>query len=364
MLRVTAEASRSALDAWVSEQVDETVVITSGEELTVRGTNNGVDVSAISARGVDTLGLPLELAGLACPSSARGVAAARGVLLAVGDCEEKQLVGAAVGAEVVGLRAPVKGHDVGAVAAAGADQAEALGAVDADLVVVRADREVLVVRGEGHHLDPLPALAQEVHLLVGVGAGADRHFAVVASHGEEVGVDRDAARALRVGQAGKRRGAASLDLLLAVGDLAGALKPALRGVPHHDLVVVAGGHNAAVGHLGKTPDLAVGVRAHDVGLVSAGVDAGDGAVALANEDVAGGVDVDGADDVSVAELDGLLDLLAGGVDAADSAVLAARPELAVDVLQGADEVFALGDLDGALAGAVVVPVVDLAVGAA
>jgi len=35
VLRVTTEASRLALDARVSEEVDEAVIITSGEELTV-----------------------------------------------------------------------------------------------------------------------------------------------------------------------------------------------------------------------------------------------------------------------------------------------------------------------------------------
>jgi len=40
------------------------------------------------------------------------------------------------------------------------------------------------------------------------------------------------------------------------------------GIPHHNLVVITRGNNATVWHLGKTPDLAVGVRAHDVGLVA------------------------------------------------------------------------------------------------
>ena len=74
-------------------------------------------------------------------------------------------------------------------------------------------------------------------------------------------------------------------------------------VPAHDLVVVAGRHERAVWELGKTPDLAVGVRAHDVGLGARGVDGGDGTIALADHKVAGGVAVNSAD--KAIELDGV-----------------------------------------------------------
>jgi len=101
VLRVTTVASRSALDAGVSEEVDKTVVIASGEELTVSGAADRVDMGAVSARGVDTGGLPLELASLASPLGALGVAATGRILFAVGDGVEEELVGTAVGADVV-----------------------------------------------------------------------------------------------------------------------------------------------------------------------------------------------------------------------------------------------------------------------
>ena len=69
VLGVTAVAAWLGLDAWVVEDVDETVVITSGEELLVSGAANGVNVGAVSARWVDTRGLPEELAGNGSPNS-------------------------------------------------------------------------------------------------------------------------------------------------------------------------------------------------------------------------------------------------------------------------------------------------------
>ena len=62
----------STLSAWVTEEANETVVITSGQELTVIGASNAVDMGTIGALGIDTLSLPLELAGLGGPDGASG----------------------------------------------------------------------------------------------------------------------------------------------------------------------------------------------------------------------------------------------------------------------------------------------------
>ena len=169
MLGVTTVRSGSALDAGVAEQVDETVVITSGEELAIAGASDGVDVSAITALGVDTLGVPRELDSLGGPDDGGGIAATRLVLLAVGHFEEEQLVSTTVGADVVGLRAPVQSHDVRVVTAACSLQGEAVvQLVDVDVVVVGTDSEPLVIGREGHDLNPLVGVAK----LMSANAGA------------------------------------------------------------------------------------------------------------------------------------------------------------------------------------------------
>ena len=76
VLGVTTERSGLGLDAGISEEVDETVIVTGSEELTVAGASNGVDVSTISAAGVDSLGLPLELACLGSPDGVDSVGTA------------------------------------------------------------------------------------------------------------------------------------------------------------------------------------------------------------------------------------------------------------------------------------------------
>ena len=115
--------------------------------------------------------------------------------------------------------------------------------------------------------------------------------------------------------------------------------------------------------LGETPDLTVGVRVHDIGLVVVLVNNSDGSVTLANQDAAGVVDRDGADDISGTEFDDFLNLLGDNIDAADFAVLGARPNLAVGVSDSADELLVAVGLNGTLALALVVPVVDATVGA-
>ena len=69
VLRVAAVRAWQGLDARVVEDVDETVVVTGGEEHLVSGAANGVDMGAVRARWVDTRGLPEELAGNGSPNS-------------------------------------------------------------------------------------------------------------------------------------------------------------------------------------------------------------------------------------------------------------------------------------------------------
>ena len=118
VLGVTSVASGLTLDNGVAEQVHETVIISGSHELAVSRAADGVDVSSIGSGGVDTLGLPLELAGLGLPSGTLGVGAARWVLSAVWDGEEQKLVSTTVGADVRAILAPVKSHDVGGVSLA------------------------------------------------------------------------------------------------------------------------------------------------------------------------------------------------------------------------------------------------------
>jgi len=244
------------------------------------------------------------------------------------------------------------------VSAASASEAEGADLVDADGVVVRANSEVLVVGREGHDLNPLLGLTEERDLSAGVALGSDGDFTVVAGNSDEFVVDSDTARALRVGKSGEGGGTATSGLLPAVGDLHGLSVGARDRVPEHDLVVIGGSDDGAVSLLGETPDLTVGVRAHD-GLSVATLAEDDGTVTLTNEHLAVG-NIDGADE---AELLGGLNLLGVSVDHVELAVLATGVELAVTEGDGGDE--ALVSLDGALAGAAIIaaPDVDAAVGA-
>ena len=112
VLGVTAVRSGYTLDAGISEEADETVIVTGSEEHLVIRTADGVDMGAIGATGVDTLRLPKELASGGGPLNWLGVGSARGILLAVLRGEEEELVGTTVGTDVLGMSAPVKSHDV------------------------------------------------------------------------------------------------------------------------------------------------------------------------------------------------------------------------------------------------------------
>ena len=125
-------------------------------------------MGTISARGVDALSLPLELAGLGCPSGASGVRSAGWVLSAAGNSVEEELVGTAVRSDHVTSCGPVHGHDVRVVGMALSDLGEVtFSVVNVDVVVMGANSKILVVRGEGHNFDPLSGVLDELDLDVG-----------------------------------------------------------------------------------------------------------------------------------------------------------------------------------------------------
>jgi len=170
----TVRSGLSTLSAWVTEEANETEVITSSEELSISGAADAVDVSTIGTLGVDALSLPLELASLGCPDGAGGVRSAVSILSAFGDGVEEELVGTAVGADVFAVVAPVQGHDVRVVSRALADEGEVLsGVVDVDIVVVGADSKILVVWRESHNLDPLSGVLDQLDLSVRGGSSPD-----------------------------------------------------------------------------------------------------------------------------------------------------------------------------------------------
>ena len=203
VLGVTTVRAWLSLDARVVEDVDKAVVIAGCEEHLVAGAADGVHVGAIGALRVDTGGLPEELAGDGGPLGVLEVGAARWVLLAAGNLEEEELVGTAVGANELGVAAPVKSHNVRAVARALALETPVRGSVDIDGVVVGADSQVLVVWREGHDLDPLSGVLEQVALGVRGGALSDRDGTVISSDSEPLVVSADAARALGVWKLGE-----------------------------------------------------------------------------------------------------------------------------------------------------------------
>ena len=82
------------------------------------------------------------------------------------------------------------------------------------------DGEVAAVGGEGHNLDPLLGVGEEVRLDGEVGLSSDGDATVVGSDSNPVNADGDSAGALRVGEA-REGGGASANRLGAVRDLDG-----------------------------------------------------------------------------------------------------------------------------------------------
>lgn len=94
---------------WVPEDVDETIVIASGDHAAVKGLGHTIHVCSISALGEDSLNAPSKLAGAGCPLGFGSVSSARWVMcprtLTVG--EEEEFVSTTVGPDVSAVLTPV-----------------------------------------------------------------------------------------------------------------------------------------------------------------------------------------------------------------------------------------------------------------
>jgi hypothetical protein len=99
----TVRLRQTSLDARISEDPHQGEVVTGAEEVAIGRSSNSVDVSAILTLGVDTVDVPRELDGLGGPCDSLGVGFAGGILLAVGDGEVEELVGAAVGSDPLSI---------------------------------------------------------------------------------------------------------------------------------------------------------------------------------------------------------------------------------------------------------------------
>lgn len=145
---------------WVSEKSYETVVVSGSKELAVVGSSNAIDVSAISALGVDSLNVPAEFHGGGCPVNAGSVGSSRCILRAVAGLPEEELVSTAVSPDPLVVLGPVEGHDVGRVSLALTFKGPVTGVVDVDVVVVGSDSKHGLVWGEGHNFIPSFSIGQ------------------------------------------------------------------------------------------------------------------------------------------------------------------------------------------------------------
>lgn len=143
-----------SLADWVSEQSDESEVVTTGNEGLFGVSSDTVDVSAIGSSWEDTFGVPGELHCVGVPNGVDSVGLSRWVLFSSLGVPEEKLVVSTVGSDELAVGAPVKSNDEGRVSFAGSLEGPVRGVVDVDSVVMGSNSEVGVVWREGHALVP------------------------------------------------------------------------------------------------------------------------------------------------------------------------------------------------------------------
>mmetsp|Transcript_31740 Transcript_31740/g.42988 ORF Transcript_31740/g.42988 Transcript_31740/m.42988 type:complete len:347 (-) Transcript_31740:322-1362(-) len=344
----------STISSRVSVKLDKTEVITSGNEHTILGTVDAIDVGAIGTAGEDTLNVPGELGSLSGPNGTSGVASTRWVLGAVVHLEEEELVGTAVGADVRTISSPVKVGDIRVVTLKSTAIAVTIGnIVDVDFVIVRTNSKLLTIGRVAHDLDPFGGVLHEV-LLNTVATVLDHNSTIVTSNSNIIVVDGNSSRALGVRQLAKGGSTTSSGFLSSVSNLEGVLLLSLGWIPSDNLVIIGRGVDATLSIEVKTPNFTVVMGVHDflsVGTLAIAVD--DSTTSQTNDHI-GAVEINSADEG--AEVDLGLDLEVRGSGQNDVTVLTTRVQGTVLPLNGADKAF-LVSLDSTSAAAVL-PLVD------
>lgn len=218
--------------------------------------------------------------------------------------------------------------------------------------------QVLVVGGEGHNLNPLGGVLEELVLGVVATNGADADSTVVSGNSEPVSVAGNGTGALGVGIVGEGGGTSSLGLDASLGNLVALELSTVVEVPEDNLVIVTGGDNSGFRNVIESPNFTFVVRVHNLfSLVSIAADGVDGSVTGSNDESVLEA-IDSADEG--VELEGLEHGHASGVNLVDAAVLATGVKETVNPADGANETL-LVEVVGVSA-VTALPDVDLGVG--
>lgn len=108
--------------AWVSEKLDETVVISTRDEGLILIEVNSVDMGSISAFWEDTINEPSELGVTRSPNGSCGIGFSTLVLITTWHIEVEEFVSIADGFDVRIVHAPVDTCDGSVMALAGGDE--------------------------------------------------------------------------------------------------------------------------------------------------------------------------------------------------------------------------------------------------
>jgi hypothetical protein len=196
------------------------------------------------------------------PNCGLGVGSTTGVLRAVGNSVEEQLITIANRPDIVRVRAPIEASNSGFMSSAFANSAVSISSiVDPDLGVVGANSKILAIRGVLGALNPLVGILNffgDVAKIAGI-SNSKRTIISSNSYVTINVVDGDSSGGLRLSVLTKSGSSISLSFSLLRVNLSSVLKRSGGRVPADNLVIVTRGvDHVAVGI--ETPNLSGVVR--------------------------------------------------------------------------------------------------------
>lgn len=272
VLGVASERLRlDTLSGRVTEDVDETEVITSADEGLLLVHVDTIDMVTAGLSREDTIDQPAELNVMGSPKSALVVGGTAGVLITARKrTKEEQLITIADRSDALRVSAPIESSNSGVMLGALADAVVvSVHIVHVDVGIVRADSKVSTIGTVFSNLEPFLGVKELVlDGLRGI-TTSNSNGAVVGTNGDITVdlVDSDASSGLRLGMSTHGRSLVLFSFTHSRVDSRSLNKLSILRAPLDDLVVITGGPDAGVINI-KTPNLTVVMRLNVSGLAA------------------------------------------------------------------------------------------------
>lgn len=243
MLRVTSKGNGSvSLTSRVVPDVNQAVVITSRDQISVSGEIHIVDVSSVSSCRENAVDKPSKLSVISSPLSINSVWCTISILLEGFSVKEEKLVSTTDRSNVLAIHTPINRDDEGVMLGALSNQRVITGTVDVDVVIVGANSQFSSIWRILHVLNPLSRVIFSGNHIIEIGDSSSDSQSTIVVADSDVTILRtisESSRTLRIRECRKSGGSSSLDFPSCVRNYTLRNRLSFCNAPSLNLIVIS-----------------------------------------------------------------------------------------------------------------------------